>query len=82
MQNPNDRPVYVDLTFLHGSGEADGPQDMYIPAHTRVTVLANNYLTDYDVSTVVNSRGGGIICERSMYGGGWTWAHDSIGYAP
>jgi hypothetical protein len=29
----------------------------------------------------VVSEGGNVICERAMYGGNRTWAHDSIGYS-
>jgi P pilus assembly chaperone PapD len=82
VQNPNEDPVSVDITFIRGSGEVDGPQDMYIPGKTRATVLANQFLTDFNVSTVVNSTGEGVICERAMYSSGRVWAHDSIGYAP
>lgn len=42
----------------------------------------NDFVTDYNVSTLVTSQGGDVVCERAMYGDARTWAHDSIGYAP
>jgi hypothetical protein len=39
-------------------------------------------VVDWNVSTRVFSVGGGVVCERAMYGNGRTWAHDSIGYTP
>jgi hypothetical protein len=42
----------------------------------------NTYITGYNVSTKVVLEGGGVICERAMYGGNKTWAHDSVGYTP
>jgi hypothetical protein len=80
VQNPNGSAVTVDLGFMTGSGYVAGPQDVNIPAYSRVTFKVNDYVTDYNVSTKVTSTGGGIICERSMYGNGRTWATDSIGY--
>ncbi|NPV59942.1 MAG: hypothetical protein HPY75_09790, partial [Actinobacteria bacterium] len=46
------------------------------------TFLANEYVTDWDVSTKVTSEGGNVICERAVYGGNRTWAHDSAGFVP
>jgi hypothetical protein len=82
VQNPNPSEVAVDLTFMTTSGPMDGPQDFVIPAGSRASFNICPCVTDYNVSTMVTSEGGGIICERAMYGGNRTWAHDSIGYAP
>ncbi|MBN2027955.1 MAG: hypothetical protein JW854_14495, partial [Actinobacteria bacterium] len=79
VQNPNAGEVSVDLTFMTSTGPQDGPQDFVIPAGSRVSFNACSCVTDYNVSTLVTSEGGGIICERAMYGGIRTWAHDSIG---
>ncbi len=79
VQNPNAGPVTVDVNFMTGAGPKPGPQDFPIPANSRVTFKANDYVTDFNVSTMVTSVGGGVICERSMYGNNRTWAHDSIG---
>jgi pimeloyl-ACP methyl ester carboxylesterase len=80
VQNPGPDAVMVDLTFMTGSGEVPGPQDVEIAGNSRQSFQANAYLTDYDVSTRVESTGA-VICERAMYGNDMTWAHDSIGYS-
>ena len=82
VQNPNPSPVTVDVNFMTGAGARPGPQDFPIPANSRVTFKVNDFVTDYNVSTVVVPTGGPVICERAMYGNDRTWAHDSIGYAP
>ncbi|NPV60121.1 MAG: hypothetical protein HPY75_10700, partial [Actinobacteria bacterium] len=82
VQNPNPDPVTVDLTFMTASGPVDGPQDFEIPGNSRHSFHANLFVTDWDVSTKVTSEGGEVICERAVYGGNRTWAHDSIGYSP
>ena len=82
VQNPGASDVTVDLTFMTSSGEQPGPQDYNIAAGSRHTFKVNDYVTDWDVSTVVTAYGGDVICERAMYGGNRTWAHDSIGYSP
>ena len=38
-------------------------------------------MTAYNVSTMVTSDVP-VVAERAMYGGGRTWAHGSVGYAP
>lgn len=80
VQSPNFDPVSVDLAFMTGSGPVPGPQDYRIAGNSRESFRANDYVTDFKVSTKVESEGGNIICERAMYGGSRTWAHDSIGY--
>ncbi len=79
VQNPNATAVTVDVDFMTSAGLKAGPQGASIPANSRVTFKANEYVTDYNVSTMVTPTGGGVICERAMYGNGRTWAHDSIG---
>jgi len=80
VQNPNPDPVTVDLTFMTGSGEKEGPRDFALPGNSRTTFKVNDYVTDYNVSTRVEATGD-VICERAMYGNNRTWAHDSIGVA-
>jgi hypothetical protein len=82
VQNPNTGPVTVDLTFMTSGGPQPGPQDVTIPGNSRQSFKVNTYVTDFNVSTKVESQGGDVICERAMYGGNKTWAHDSVGYAP
>ncbi|MDY6795074.1 MAG: C25 family cysteine peptidase, partial [Actinomycetota bacterium] len=79
VQNPNDTPVSVDLTFMTSSGPMDGPQDFSLGPNSRTSFNANLFVTDYNVSTRVEAQGGNVICERAMYGPGRAWAHDSIG---
>ena len=82
VQNPNPGPVTVDLTFMTTDGPKPGPQDFPIAGSSRQSFKVNSYVSDFNVSTKVESSGGDVICERAMYGGNKTWAHDSIGYAP
>jgi len=82
VQNPNATDVTVDLTFMTGSGSVPGPQDFPIAGNSRTSFNVGTMVTDFNVSTQVNSSGGNVICERAMYGPGRMWAHDSIGYAP
>jgi hypothetical protein len=82
VQNPNPAPVTVDVDFMTSTGPLPGPQNYPIPANSRDTFFINDYVTDFNVSTQVIPTGGGVICERAMYGNSRIWAHDSIGYAP
>ena len=78
VQNPNATDVTVDLTFMTSAGPLDGPRGFPIEAGSRHTFKANDYVTDWNVSTRVTSTGD-VICERACYGNERTWAHDSIG---
>jgi len=82
VQNPNPDPVIVDLGFMTAAGAKEGSFPFMIAGNSRLTFRVNDFITDYNVATMVTSTGGPVICERAMYGGGRTWAHDSIGYAP
>ncbi|MDI7252250.1 MAG: hypothetical protein QME89_06795 [Actinomycetota bacterium] len=56
-----------------------GPS-MTIPPYTRRSYLVDQYVTSFNVSTVVLSNSGPyLVCERAMYGGIRTWGHDSVG---
>ena len=80
VQNPYSSAALVDLDFMTGAGVVPGPQDVSIPAYSRVTFKVNDYVTDFNVSTAV-SGSIPVIAERSVYGNGRAWAHDSIGTA-
>jgi hypothetical protein len=67
---------------MTSDGPQDGPQEVVIPAYSRRTFNVAEYVVDWNVSTRVFSVGGGVVCERAMYGNSRTWAHDSIGYTP
>ena len=79
VQNPGATPVNVFLTFMTSTGQQAGPQNFPIAAGTRHSFNSGDYVTDWNISTRVNSEGGDVICERAMYGNSRTWAHDSIG---
>ena len=82
VQNPNPDPVTVDLAFMTSQGKKDGPQGFEIAGNSRTSFNLGTMVVDWDVSTKVVSHGGDVICERAMYGGNKTWAHDSVGYTP
>lgn len=77
VQNPNDDPVMVGLTFMTDAGPVAGP-NATLPPQSRQTWKANDYVIDWNVSTVVDASLP-VVAERSMYGGNRTWGHDSIG---
>jgi len=77
VQNPGDEEVAVDLTFHTAEGEVEGPTGV-IPPRSRQSFLVNEFVTSFHVSTLVTASGG-VVCERSMYGNGRTWGHNSIG---
>ncbi len=57
VQNPNSTPVIVNVDFMTGAGAVPGPQDQAVPPNSRVTFKANDYVTDYNVSTKVTPSG-------------------------
>lgn len=71
----------VDISLMTGEGERPGPQGYVVDAGRRATFIANDYVTDYHVSALVASRGGGVVRERAMYGPGRIWSHSSVGHA-
>ncbi|MBC7248600.1 MAG: hypothetical protein H5T73_12595 [Actinobacteria bacterium] len=82
IQNPNDYQAVVDVSFITGEGKVDGPQDFPIPANSRKSLLLNSLVPNMkDVSTSVQCGTGFVVCERSVYGPGKTWAHESIGFS-
>jgi hypothetical protein len=81
VQNPGDTAASVNVVFQTDKGPVQGPVER-IPAHTRTSYRANDYVKSYNVSTKVTSTGGKVVCERAEYGNNRTWGHDSIGYAP
>ncbi|MBN2025230.1 MAG: hypothetical protein JW854_00505 [Actinobacteria bacterium] len=81
LQNPNDDAVTVDLTFMTGAGPVAPPdlQDFGLAPNTRFSFNVGNYVTDYNVSTMVASEGGGIIAERAMYWNDKNGGHNAHG---
>lgn len=80
VQNPNDQPAHVRLTFMTGEGPVPGPETDLAP-NSRQSFNVGSYVTTYDVSTQVQSDNP-VVVERAMYGGGRVWGHDSVGYGP
>ncbi len=80
VQNPGGESAHIKLTFQTGSGEVLGPE-ADLPAGSRTTFLANNYVPgNPNVSTKVESDKP-VVCERPVYGAGFSWATASIGYS-
>ena len=83
IQNPNEGPVDVHITYMLGTGE-NKTRDLSVPGRTRMTVNAADTVgAGQDVSAMVTSTGGRIICERPMYfdyHGKWTGGHCVVGY--
>jgi len=80
LQNPHDRSMEVEIFFLTDTEVVQGPQEV-IPANSRVTYNAGEYVQSYFVSTIVDvtTDYGSVICERAMYGSNRAWGHDSTG---
>ena len=78
VQNPNSVPANVSLTYMTADGAVQGPTEI-LPANSRKTFYVADVVPDcWDVSTMITSDEP-VIAERSMYGNGRTWGHDSIG---
>ncbi len=66
IQNPNDRPVTANINYKREDGIGT-PQDIVVPANTRVTIDANKVVgAEHDFSTIVQSDLG-LVVERPMY---------------
>ncbi|MBC7230517.1 MAG: bifunctional metallophosphatase/5'-nucleotidase [Actinobacteria bacterium] len=81
VQNPTADDVHVNITFNTDTGDIAPVelQGVTIPAYSRRTFKANDWVTNYNVSTYVKCTDGAVVCERAMYGNGRAWAHDSLG---
>ena len=77
VMNPGDSRATASLTFLTPQGEVRGP-DVTLEPGTRETVEVKEYVTDYSVSTLVESDQP-VIAERAVYWNGREGGHDSIG---
>jgi len=80
VQNPNDTPTDVTLTYMTQSGQVPGPS-FQMSANSRKTIRVNDQLPpNTDVSTSAHGSQP-IIAERAMYWDNGTGeaCHDSIG---
>jgi hypothetical protein len=67
VQNPNDGPTQVTLTYMTPAGPVAGPSET-LAAHTRKTYNVADYVPwEWQVSTKVVSTLP-VIAERAMYG--------------
>jgi len=78
VQNPNRTPASVTLEYMTPRGKVAGPT-VDIAANSRKTFnVADTVPGAWEVSTKVTANKP-VVAERSMYGNGRQWAHDSIG---
>ncbi|MBU4173864.1 MAG: hypothetical protein KJ686_03025 [Actinobacteria bacterium] len=78
VQNPNDSPAEVSLTYMTPAGPVSGPT-ANLPPNTRKTFnVADTVPGNWEVSTKVSANKP-LIAERAMYGPGRAWGTDSIG---
>jgi hypothetical protein len=79
--NPSSEAAVVSLVFMTDTGIVIPPdlQGVTLPPFSRRSFNVGAYVQSFDVSTLVDAADP-VVCERSMYGPGRTWAHDSIGY--
>ena len=61
--NPGTTAAKVSLSLDTDKGQVAGPQNVVVPAGCRISFHLNDYLTTYDVSTVVTSNVP-VVCER------------------
>jgi hypothetical protein len=78
VQNPNNTPANVTLTYMTDKGPVKGPSET-LAANSRKTYdVSATVQNTWEVSTKVQANVP-VIAERAMYGNGRTWGHDSIG---
>lgn len=78
VQNPNDAPADVTLTYMTANGAVNGPTAT-LAANSRASFDVGATVADQDqVSTMVTANQA-VIAERSVYGPEKAWATDSIG---
>jgi hypothetical protein len=78
VQNPSGSAAHVSLSYMTSQGPVAGPSATIAGNTRRTFKVADSVPGSWEVSTRVNSDVP-VIAERSMYGGGRTWGHDSIG---
>lgn len=85
IQNPNDFPNRVNVTYMTPAGPRQPTPEFVMPANSRRTIRVNDVLPNSDFSTVVAGTDGAVIAERAMYWGAGTplgeACHASIGMA-
>jgi hypothetical protein len=81
VQNPYPSDTTVSLTLMTDGGELKPPglQNVVLPPRSRKSFNLGDYVTTYNVSTMVQALNNGVVCERAMYGPGRQWATASVG---
>jgi hypothetical protein len=64
--NPNPESTQVDVMFTQADGQPPVTQSFVVPPTSRITVEANKYVPDADISTRVTADHP-VVVERSMY---------------
>ncbi len=84
VQNPNDVPVKVRLTYLNNSGTGNKTFTDTVPANSRRTYDMAEHITDDRAGIKVESltAAHGVIVERSMYWDNRSAGTDTIGGRP
>lgn len=80
VQNPNDEPANVSLTYMTPSGATPGPTAIIAPQSRQTFDVSTTVPGAWQVSTKVTSDQP-VVAERAMYGNNRVWATDSIGIA-
>ncbi|MHB8895920.1 MAG: DUF5719 family protein, partial [Candidatus Geothermincolia bacterium] len=78
VQNPNDKPAKVNLTYMTSTGAKTGPSETIAARSRKTFEVAKTVPNEYNVSTQVTSDQP-VVAERAMYGNNRSWAHDSVG---
>ncbi|MBU1671939.1 MAG: hypothetical protein KKF41_14190 [Actinobacteria bacterium] len=81
VQNPNDVPVTVRVTYMTPDGLGSPQFDSEVPANSRVTFNMADHLPGGRAAVMVESltAGGRIMCERAMYWNSRGAGTDTIG---
>ena len=79
-RTPATTDVTVDLTFMTSTGPVAGPPGRGHPGRLPPHLQRRATTSPTTTSPPRYPSGGGVVCERAMYGNDRTWAHDSVGY--
>jgi pimeloyl-ACP methyl ester carboxylesterase len=78
VQNPNDSPANIQLTYMTPEGSIPGPRVNLSPNSRRTFYVADTVPNAWEVSSKVSANKP-VIAERAVYGPGRAWGTDSIG---
>jgi hypothetical protein len=78
VENPNREAARVTVHYMTPNGPVEGPVVRMRPRSRRTINVADTVPNAWEVSTRVTADRP-VVVERSMYGAGRVWAHDSVG---